>query len=233
MAACFTEWTVLPHDPIQKLTENFWCVQGVMPDGKTTRKMSVVRLRDGSLLFHNAIALKEEAMQELEAFGRPAYIVVPGAFHRQDARIWKDRFPGAKVVAPAGAKKKIDEIAKVDLDYRDAPGDDTVKLAYFDGCKEKEGYVEIRSESGTTLVINDVVCNLPKLGGFIGFFMGPTGQASVPRITRWMIVKERNAVGEHLDRLAQIADLRRVVLSHGENLEHNPNAALRAARATA
>jgi len=96
-----------------------------------------------------------------------------------------------------------------------------------------DGDGAIRSESGTTLVINDVVCNLPKLGGFIGFFMGPTGQASVPRITRWMIVKERNAVGEHLDRLAQIADLRRVVLSHGENLEHNPNAALRAARATA
>jgi hypothetical protein len=233
MAACFTEWTVLPHDPIEKLTENFWCVQGVMPDGKTTRKMSVIRMRDGSLLFHNAIALKEDAMQELEAFGKPAYIVVPGAFHRQDARIWKDRYPSAKVVAPAGAKKKVDAVAKVELDYRDAPRDDTVKLEYFDGCKEKEGYVEVHSETGTTLVINDVVCNLPKVGGLLGFFMAPTGQASVPRISRWMIVKERSAVGEHLDRLAGIPDLRRLVLSHGDNIVQNPNEALRLARATA
>ncbi len=233
MAACFTEWTVLPHDPIQKLTENFWCVEGVMPDGKTKRKMSVIRLRDGSLLFHNAIALKEEAMQELEAFGRPAYIVVPGAFHRQDARIWKDRYPNAKVVAPAGAKKRVDRIAKVELDYRDAPGDDTVKLTYFDGCKEKEGYVEVRSESGTTLVINDVVFNLPKTGGLLGFVFGPTGQASVPRISRWMVVKERSAVGEHLERLANIPDLRRIVVSHGDNIVDRPNEALRVARATA
>jgi len=233
MAACFTEWTVLPHDPIEKLTENFWCVQGVMPGGKITRKMAVARLRDGSLLVHNAIALKEEAMQELEAFGKPAYIVVPNGFHRQDARIWKDRYPAAKVVAPAGSKKKVDEIAKVELDYRDAPSDDTVKLTYFDGCKEKEGYIEVHSESGTTLVINDVVCNLPKTGGLLGFFMGPTGQASVPRVSRWMLVKERSAVGEHLDRLAAIPDLRRVVLSHGDNLVDDPNAALRVARATA
>jgi hypothetical protein len=233
MAACFTEWTVLPHDPIEKLTENFWCVQGVMPDGKTKRKMSVVRMRDGALCFHNAIALEAKAMQELEAFGKPSFIVVPGAFHRQDARIWKDRYPGAKVVAPAGAKKKVDAVAKVELDYRDAPSDDTVKFTYFDGCKEKEGYLEVHSESGTTLVVNDVVFNLPKMGGLRGFAFGPTGQPSVPRISRWMVVKERNAVGEHLERLAGIPDLRRVVLSHGENLVENPNEALRVARATA
>jgi hypothetical protein len=231
--ACFTEWTVLSHEPIKKLNENLWCVQGTMPDGKTQRKMSVIRLRDGSLLFHNAIALEESAMQELEAFGRPAYIVVPGAFHRQDARIWKDRYPAAKVVAPAGAKKKVDQVTKMDLDYRDAPGDDTVKLSYFDGCKEKEGYVEVRSEAGTTLVINDVVFNLPKMGGVLGYLFSPTGQASVPRITRWLVVKERSAVGEHLERLATISDLRRVVLAHGRDLEQDPARELRVARATA
>jgi len=231
--ACFTTWTVLKHDPIQKLSENLWCVEGVMPDGKTTRKMSVIRMRDGALLFHNAIALEEPCMQELEAFGRPAYVVVPGAFHRQDARIWKDRYPAAKVVSPRGATKRVASVVPVDLSYAEMPADDSVKVAHFDGVKEREGYVEVRSAEGTTLIINDIVCNLPKSGGLLGFFMAPTGQPSVPRITRWLITKERSALGEHVATLAKIPGLRRLILSHGDNIERDAAGALATARATA
>ena len=231
--ACFTTWTVLHHDPIQKLSENLWCVQGVMPDGKTTRKMSVIRMRDGSLLFHNAIALSEPSMQELEAFGRPAYIVVPGAFHRQDARIWKDRYPEAKVVSPRGAAKRVASIVPVELSYAEMPSDDSVKLSHFEGVKEREGYVEVRSADGTTLIINDIVCNLPKSGGLLGFFMAPTGHPSVPRVTRWMVTKARGALGEHLDTLAKTPALRRLILSHGDNVERDAAGALATARATA
>jgi hypothetical protein len=230
--AWFTSWTVLPHEPIRKESENLWWVEGTMPDGKTKRKMTVVRLRDGSLVIHNAIALSDAEMQELEAFGKPAYIVVPGAHHRQDARIWKDRYPAAKIVAPAGVKKRVEQVVPVDLDYRDAPQDDAVKFAYFDGCKEKEGYLEVRAADGTTLVVNDVVFNMPKLGGPIGFLLGPTGQPSLPRAIRWLVVSNRAALREQVERLAATPNLKRVVLSHGTNLESDAGAALRVAHAT-
>jgi hypothetical protein len=230
--ACFTEWTVLSHRPIQKVSENFWWVEGTMPGG-FTRKMSVMRLRDGALMVHNAIALDEAEMQELDEFGRVAYIVVPNAFHRQDARIWKDRYPAAKVICPAGSKKKVASVVPVDLDYKDAPGDDSVRLHYFEGMKEREGYAEVKSADGTTLVINDAVCNMPKMKGMMGMLMAPTGQPSVPRVTRWFLVKASGALGEHLDRLAAIPDLKRAILSHGDNLTADPAAALRTARATA
>jgi hypothetical protein len=230
--ACFTTWTVLPHEPVQKPAENFWWVEGTMPDGKTKRKMSVVRLRDGSLLLHNPVALAEPEMQELEAFGKPAYIVVPGGYHLQDARIWKDRYPSAKVVAPVGAQKRVEQVVPVDLDYRDAPSDDTVKFSYFEGCKEKEGYVEVKSASGTTLVINDVVCNFPKFSGLLGFAFAPTGQPALPRAIRWMLVSNRSALRDQVGELMNMQNLKRVVLSHGDNLEANPNEALRVAHAT-
>jgi hypothetical protein len=229
---CFTTWTVLAHEPIQKAAENFWWVEGSMPAG-SKRKMSVMRLGDGSLMVHNAIALEEAAMQELEAFGRVAYIVVPNGFHRQDARIWKDRYPSAKVVCPSGSKKKVSAIVPVDLDYKDAPGDEGVRLHYFDGCKEREGYAEVKSADGATLVVNDMICNLPKTGGPMGFLLGPTGQPSVPRFTRWFVVKQRGPLAEHVDRLAATPGLRRVILSHGENLMTDPRASLERARATA
>jgi hypothetical protein len=83
MAVCFTEWTVLPHEPVQKLAENLWRVEGAL--GKSNRRaMSVVRLRDGRLIVHNAIALDEPEMQELEAWGEVAAILVPNAARALD-----------------------------------------------------------------------------------------------------------------------------------------------------
>jgi len=231
--ACFTTWTVLPHQPIQKLSDNLWCVQGVLPDLKTERKMTIVKARDGNLFIHNAIALEEPAMQELEAFGRPAYIVVPGSFHRQDARIWKDRYPSAKVVSPRGAAKKVAAIVPVDLTYAEAPSDDSVQLTHFEGCKEREGVIAVHGAEGTTLVINDVVLNLPKIGGFMGFALAPTGKPSVPRFTRWFVAAGGGALGEHVGRLAQTPNLKRLILSHGDNIDADPAAALRTAQATA
>ncbi len=41
-------------------------------------------------------------MVELEAFGNLRYFVVPNGFHRQDALVWKARYPQLKVVARLG-----------------------------------------------------------------------------------------------------------------------------------
>src|SRR4051812_45540873 len=107
MAKAFEQWTVLPHGPIEKLSDNLWRVSGTMPDGKTTRVMTIARFGDGRLLMHNAIALEEPLMAELEAWGKPSFIVVPNGFHRQDAKIYKGRYPEAAVLCPKGATKRV------------------------------------------------------------------------------------------------------------------------------
>ena len=151
MAACFTQWTVLPHDPVQKLSENLWRVEGAL--GKTNRRvMSVIRLRDGRLIVHNAIALDEPEMKELEAWGEMAAILVPNRFHRQDCRIWKDRYPKAKLFCPAAAAGAVAQVAAVDGSYADAPGDDGVKVRHLMGIGDREGVVEVQSADGLGLV---------------------------------------------------------------------------------
>jgi hypothetical protein len=94
-------WTVLPHEGIDKLEENLWVVSGALPRAVTNRRMSVVRLADGRLLFHNAIPLREDAMREIEAFGHPAVLVVPNRFHRLDIHAWKQRYRDLAVISPA------------------------------------------------------------------------------------------------------------------------------------
>jgi hypothetical protein len=231
MPKAFDAWKVLSHRPLEKLEENLWRVEGDLPDGRGTRVMTLARLSDGRLVIHNAIALEEALMAEIEAFGTPAAIVVPNGYHRLDARVFKTRYPSAKVYAPAGARKKVSQVVPVDGSYEDAPRDDGVRLFHLEGCREGEGVLEVRSKDGVSLVLNDVLCNLPKLGFPAGFFLAPTGRASVPRIARWMLVKDRGAFRAQLERLARTEGLRRVIVSHGAVIDAAPRSVLESAAA--
>lgn len=231
MAKVFETWTVLPHEPLQKLTENLWTVRGTMPGGKVTRVMSVIRLASGKLIIHNAIALEEPLMRELQAFGEPGYILVPNGFHRQDARIYKDRFPAAKVLCPAGSSKRVSQVVAVDGDYQQAPPDERVQVSYLDGVKNVEGMIKVDSSDGSTLIFNDLVCNMPKLSGLSGIALAPTGKASVPLVSRMMMLKDKRTTGASLAKLAETPNLRRIVVSHGALINDGAPAILRSVAA--
>lgn len=226
MAAAFDSWTVLPHDPLQKLAENLWHVEGAMPNPTVRRQMTLARMRDGRVVVHNAIALEEDLMKELEAWGEPAFLVVPNGFHRQDAKIWKQRYPKMKVLAPRGSKSRIAKVVAVEGELTELPADDDVKLEYLDGCKAREGALVVRSERGSSVVFTDAVMNVPKGKGFLGFFLGPTGIPSVPRVARWILISDKRAFRSHLDRLADTENLQRIIVGHGAMLTESPSQTL-------
>jgi hypothetical protein len=161
MSKPFTHWTVLPHGKLSRLDDNLLSVAGdlPMPMGDFPRRMTVVRLRDGRLIMFSAIALDESEMQELEAFGRPTFLVVPNDIHRMDAKIWKDRYPQLIVLAPAGARKKVEEVVPVDQTAIDF-GDPEVHFVTVPGTDEREAALVVETASGTTLVMNDLIWNV-------------------------------------------------------------------------
>jgi hypothetical protein len=214
-------WKVLPHRPIEKLESNLWRVDGNLPSGSFTRVMTIAKLPSGGLVVHNAIALEEEQMKEIEAFGEPAYIVAPGAYHRLDLKAFKDRYPKAKVVAPAGAKARIEKVVKVDAAY-DGVVEDGVRLVHLAGVKDREGVLEVDHGQSKTLVFNDCINNVPKLGGVFGFVFGPTGVAAVPRLAHWLLVKDKAALRTHLEKTADDGAIARIIVSHGSVITDKP-----------
>jgi hypothetical protein len=176
--------------------------------------MSVARLRDGRLVVHNAIALDDAEMKELDAWGEVAAILVPNRFHRQDCRIWKDRYPKARVLCPKAATAAVAKAVAVEGSYSDAPGDDTVRVRHLEGIGEREGVIEVHSADGVTLVFCDTLLNLPARGGPIGFLLHPTGVPSVPRFTRWFFAKDLGALQKDLRALAALRPVR-LIPGHG------------------
>jgi hypothetical protein len=230
----FDTWTVCPHGPIEKIRDNLWRVQAPFPGAPFPRTMILVRLADGRVIVHNAIALDDREMRELEAWGRPAFLVVPNGGHRMDARIFKDRYPSARVVAPLGARAKIEEVVKVD-DTAGAFEDDHVRYEILDGTKQREGVLSVTGEGGTALIFNDTLMNMKSLPGFGGFvmglfgFTGPALKVSFP--TRMALVADKKALRGHLERLAAVKNLARIEVGHGEPVREGAADALRAAAA--
>lgn len=231
MAAGFTSWTVLPHKPIEKLGANLWRVSGTMNGGKVQRQMVLGRMADGRVIVNNAIALDDNEMAELEAWGEPAVIFVPNGFHRQDAFIWKQRYPKAKVITPAGSRKRVAKALAVDAVTEEAPSDATVRLLPLAGVPS-ESVMEVTTDSGVTLTFCDGVMNMPKLGGPMGFLLGPTGQIAAPRAMRWFFVKDKAAFAQQLEALAATPRLERLTFGHGAPITSDPAGALRSVAAS-
>jgi hypothetical protein len=228
----FTEWTVLPHGKPSKLDDNLLTVVGPlhMPIGDFPRRMTVVRLSDGRLVVYSAIALAEHEMAELEAWGTPAFLVVPNEIHRLDIRVWKLRYPKLIVVAPTGSRAKIADIVQVDQVEVDF-GDPNVQFVTVPGTAGHEAALVVKTSSGSTLIVNDLIWNVADLPGFGGWLMhaiGGTGDTPrIPKFVAWKLIKDKPAMRTQLEAWSRLPALNRIIVSHGEIITHEPQKLLR------
>jgi hypothetical protein len=231
MPAAHERWKVLPHDPIEHITENIWRVEGDLEGPPVRRTMFVVRLADGRLVIHNAMALGAAEMQAIEAWGTPSVLVVPNGWHRLDARVYKERYPALRVVCPAAARKKVEKVVPVDGTFEAFdPGSNEVAFRHLPGVKHEEGVMEVRSADGLSLLFNDLISNVPRRKGLTGFvyrLLAGSGQPRHHRMVAAFIVRDRSALRAELLRLAALPDLRRVLVAHGAPITERAAEALR------
>jgi hypothetical protein len=232
MAKPHNEWTVLPHGKLKRLEHNLLSVTGTMnmpPMGKVQRRMTIVRLDDGRLIIYSAICLDEVEMNALESYGTPAFLIVPGDIHRMDAKPWRDRYPMLKVITPAGAREKVNEIVPIDATTVDF-GDPAVHFMTMPGTGDKEAVLVIETAIGTTIVLNDLIfdlANRPGLSGWLFKAIGMTGdEPHIPLPVKLKEVEDKQAVSDQLDRWASMPNLQRVIISHGDIITATPGAVL-------
>lgn len=170
-------------------------------------------------------------MAEVDAWGEPAVLLVPNGYHRLDAPAWVARYPKLEVRCPSGARSKVEAVVRVDGDYGGFDGGEDLTIETLDGIGDAEGVLIVGSPSGTTLVFNDALFNMPHGKGPAGWIFrhvtASTGGPRVPRLFRWFVVKDRAALGAHLERLADTPDLIRIIVSHHRMITDRPSDTLR------
>lgn len=225
-------WTVRPHGPLSEVDDGIAIVDGTLgsPIGTMPRRMSVVTLEGGRLLIYSAICLDEAGMRALEARGTPAFLVVPNEHHRMDALAWKRRYPSLVVVAPAGAREKVEDKVPVDTSHP-ALADPAVTLTPVYGTREHEVAVEVKRTAGTTLIVNDVIANIRDVHGLKAWLLRLMGMGvdgpDVPATTSLLLVKEKAALRQQLLDWSDLPGLRRIIVSHGEPISDDAPDALR------
>jgi hypothetical protein len=230
-----SDWVVLPHGPLVQLADNLWRVEGDLPRMSLKRCMTIVRRADGKLIIYNAMALDEPTQDEVEALGEIAVVLVPSAYHRMDAPRYRARYPEARFLCPPGGRKRIEEVAQCDGDFREFEADEVVSLRVLDGIKGAEGVLKVVSSDGVTLVFNDAFFNVPHAGGFGGLVMraiGSSGGPKVTRIFRTFVLKDKQAFRANLEELAQTPDLVRLIPAHGHVVDSDAASTLQSVAAT-
>jgi hypothetical protein len=218
MAQAPRPWTVVAHEPIERLEENLWAVDGAVPRLALRRRMSVVRLGDGRLAFHNAVPLAEPDMRALEAWGAPAFLLVPNGHHRLDVHAWKARYPALRVLCPPPARARVAEAVPVDGAFDALPIDAALRAEPLDGTRTGEAAFLVRSGERASILFGDAVFNVPHargVGGLILRLMGSSGGPRVTPLARRVVVGDARALAAHLERLATTPGLARLVPSHG------------------
>lgn len=208
-------WIPLPHDPIEKLEDNLWTVEGMLPRGPLRRRMMIARYRDGRLAFLNAVPLREEAMRDVEHWGTPEFLVVPNGFHRLDLQPFKARYPKLQVLSGAASAARVSQVVPVDGGFDRLPREPGLRVERLDGTKVDEPYA---LAGGTLCIPGDAIFNVPRMPGLGGLVLRLVGSAGSPRVTaiaRMFVVGDRGRLREHFLRLAAEPGLARIAPCHG------------------
>jgi|LNFM01.1.fsa_nt_gb hypothetical protein len=224
MAETPRPWTVLPHSPIEKLSDRVWTVAGAQPQIPLERRMTLIKRDDGRVVVHSAIALDDDSMREIEAWGEPAEIIVPNGWHRLDAHAYSQRYPKARVYCPRVARERVEAQVRVHGTLDDLRRDETLSVIEVEGLSNGEVVFAARDERGCALVFTDLLFNHTHVGGAQGTMMrllGSTGGPRVTRVARLAMVSEGYLVAKSLVELANRRGLYAAIPGHGSVIATN------------
>ena len=230
MAASAQDDAIQPYDPApRELAAGVYIWDGEWRKSPLKRRMTIVRLRSGGLLIHNAIRLHEPDYARLAKLGPVAGIVVPNFFHSSDAHFYKLRFPQAGLYVSRGVAGKMRKRCPVDGILPEAwPWQDEVACLEFQGTRWLFENVLLHRASRTA-IFTDLVFNMQTdvAGGTRLFFMlnkihkrfGPS------RLLRWVLVNDMQKARASFREILAL-DFDRAVMNHGEVLERGAKRAL-------
>lgn len=220
---------------LESLADDLWHDQFdlVIPPRVHMRgRMVVARLADGGLWLWSPMPIDDALAEQISGLGPVRHLVAPNAMHHLHFEAAAARWPEARrYLAPALARKRP-ELRHDQLLGDEVPAAWAGQIeAHLVGGAPRLDEVVFLHRPSKTLVLCDLVFNLREIRGWVSslvFRMAGTHRGlAQSRLLRTMI-RDREAAAASARRILQW-DFERVVMAHGEVLEHDARESLRGA----
>lgn len=194
-------------------------------------RMTVVRLKDGTLWLHSPVAPTAELVSAVERLGPVCDLVAPNCFHHLWVEAWRNEFAGAHLhVARELTRKRRSLSADGVLEPTPVRWEEDFRMLPLDGVP-RLGEVIFLHRPTRTLILTDLVANVGARDPW-GLRLWTTmngiyGRLGSTRFVRLM-VRRREAARETL-RHVLTWDFDRVIMAHGAIIERGGKMALEGA----
>lgn len=207
---------------LDRLDEGIWAVtaplkaMGVIP---MISRMTVIRLRDGSLLVHSPVKMGPGLHRELTALGPVRHVVAPNRMHHMFGGDYRAAYPEARIYGAPGVAKKRPDLPLDGGELSDAAPEawaGEVDQVLVGGIPILNEVAFLHRASGS-LIVTDTAANGtaddPLALRLWSRLNGVYGRLATPREIRLMC-RDRMATRRSFDKVLAW-DFDRVVVGHG------------------
>jgi hypothetical protein len=185
-----------------------------------TTRMTVVRLRDGSLWVHSPISPTRELMNELAVIGNIRYVIAPNKSHHLFFLPFLSANPSAEGFIAGGLESKRPNLQRFPRIPSEAPWSPELQGFFVDGLPILNETVWFHAETGTLVLTDLLFCfshTNRGLTGFVSTILGVNGRLAMSR-TMKLATKDKRALARSVAPLLSLP-VKRVIVAHDQIID--------------
>lgn len=211
------------------ITNSVWHAQQPLKFGpiSLSTRMTVVRLRDGSLWVHSPISPTRELIEELQNVGTVRYVAAPNKSHHLFFLAFLNAHPAAQGFIAAGLELKRPDLCGFPHVPREAPWASEIQGFFIEGLPILNETVWFHIDTGTLVITDLLFCFAESNRGItalVSKLLGVRGTLGMSR-TMKLAIRDKQALARSVLPLLSLP-LQRVIVAHDQIIDEQPVAKL-------
>ena len=213
----------LGHTNSMQLTcavpNSIWNAQQPLAFGpiSITTRMTVVRLRDGSLWVHSPISPTRELIEELRCLGTVRYVVAPNKSHHLFFLAFLDAHPSAQGFIAPGLQLKRPDLVRFPQMPNEAPWESELQGFFIEGLPILDETAWFHNASGTLILTDLLFCFAEEnrgIAAIVSRLLGVRGKLAMSR-TMKLAIKDKHALAKSVRPLLSLP-VQTVIVAHDQ-----------------
>jgi hypothetical protein len=190
-----------------------------------TTRMTVVRLRDGSLWVHSPIPPTSDIREQLRRIGRVRHFIAPNKAHHLFFHEFANAFPDAEGYLAEGLVRKRPDLARFPSIPRPAPWSAELEGYFIDGLPILNETAWFHGDTGTLILTDLLFCFSSESRGLtalVSKLLGVRGRLGMSR-TMKLATRDKQALARSVTPLLSLP-IKRIIVAHDQIIDEDPAA---------